>query len=265
MIKNKFIRLFLTALIACCFIFGTASAGKITTYSNMLSSRNCTIRYTNVTPAVRIHNIEAVRLGFEAMRIPPLYINQSYKGIIVLRDTDSYNEVDYGTFAKCVLRNKDEVFSFNRETKDEEVNYSSSKGKNKVVAESFDIESMLLYGENFGPADVSRLFTAMLPADKKPAGSPEYKYVGEGELPDGRTYEDYRTDTGTSGLEAVRFYFQGNELTRIAAASYFIRPDGKMDGRKCVLNINEFVNIPDSKLLKLPEKVEDNTERGKNK
>ena len=267
--KNKWIGAFVVGAMATCMAFGTVSAAKISAYSNMLASRSCTIRYENITPAVRIHNWDAVHLGFAPMEIPPLYVSQSYKGILVLRGDDSYIEINYegedSDYAKCALRKKDEIFQFARETKGknrDKIEYQSKEGKNKVKAEDFDIESTLVYGESFGPADVSRSLAVMLPTNKKPAGMPDYQFVGDGSLPDGLSYEDYRT-AGDSELEAVRYYFQGNTLVKIAAASYYQKPDGNFDGRKCVLKIEEFSNMPDGKLLVLPENLEDKTKREK--
>lgn len=266
--KSKWISAFLAGSVAACMAFGTASAAKISAYGNLLAGRSCTVRYENITPAVRIHNWDTVHLGFAPMEIPPLYVSQSYKGILVLRGNESYIEINYedAGYAKCALRKNDEVYRFARQTKGEKrdkVEYQSKEGKNKVSAEDFDIESTLVFGESFGPADVSRLFAVMLPANKKPAGMPDYQYVGSGSLEDGLSYEDYRTEGGESGLEAVRYYFQGNTLVKIAAASYYRKPDGNFDGRKCVLKIEEFSNLPDGKTLVLPEGLEDKTKREK--
>lgn len=268
--KNKWIGMFVAGAVVACMSFGTASAAKISSYGNLLAGRNCTIRYENITPAVRIHNRDSVNLGFAPMEIPPLYVSQSYKGILVLRGDESYVEINYENagYAKCALRKKDEVYQFARQTKGknhDKVEYQSKEGKNKVVAEDFDIVSTLVYGESFGPVDVSRLLTVMLPANKKPAGMPDYRYVGSGNLENGLSYEDYRTEGSESGLEAVRYYFQGNTLVKIAAASYFRKPDGGLDGRKCVLKIEEFSNLPDGKMLVLPEGLEDKTKREKAK
>lgn len=266
--KSKWIGAFAAGAMAACLAFGTASAAKISAYSNMLAGRSCTIRYENITPAVRIHNWDSVHLGFAPMEIPPLYASQGYKGILVLRGDESYVEINYedAGYAKCALRKKDEVYQFSRQTKGknrDKIEYQSKEGKNKVSAEDFDIESALVYGESFGPADVSRLLAVMLPASKKPAGMPDYQYVGSGSLPGGLSYEDYRTAGDDSGLEAVRYYFQGNALVKIAAASYYRKPDGNFDGRKCVLKIEEFSNLPDGKALVLPENLEDKTKRDK--
>ncbi len=266
--KSKWIGMLVAGAVTTCMTFGAASASKISAYGNMLASRSCTVRYENITPAVRIHNWDSVHLGFAPMEIPPLYVSQSYKGILVLRGDESYAEINYedAGYAKCALRKKDEVYQFARQTKGKDhdkVEYHSKEGKNKVSAEDFDIESTLVYGESFGPADVSRLLAVMLPANKKPAGMPDYQYLGSGDLSDGLSYEDYRTAGDESGLEAVRYYFQGNTLVKIAAASYYQKPDGNYDGRKCVLKIEEFSNLPDGKVLVLPENLEDKTKRDK--
>lgn len=111
-------------------------------------------------------------------------------------------------------------------------------------------------------AQIERDFIKQRQDNAKSAGQASYKFVAAGNLSDGIAYEDYRADfDGTS--EIVRYYFKDNALIKIAAASYKKAPDGKIDGRKCIIRINEFSNQPDRSLLNLPEKVQDVTRRRK--
>ena len=61
--------------------------------------------------------------------------------------------------------------------------------------------------------------------------------------------------------EVVRYYFSGMKLVKIAAASYYKKNDGTIDGRKCIIKINEFSSVPDRTLLKLPDGLKDVTKR----
>ena len=120
-----------------------------------------------------------------------------------------------------------------------------------VVASEFQPEKELLYGESFGTSDVSRLLGVMLPKDRIPAGQPVYNYVGAGNLPNGQSYEDYKASSA-AGLEAVRYYFDGTKLVRIASASYSRNGAGQLVGRKCILKIMDFSGTPDSSKLSMP-------------
>ena len=241
--KSKWIGAFVAGAVATCMAFGTASAAKIDAYGKLLASRSCTLRYENITPAVRIHNWDSVHLGFAPMEIPPSYVSQSYKGILVLRGDDSYIEINYegkdADYAKCALRKKDEVFQFARTVKGKErdkIEYQSKEGKNKVSAEDFDIESTLVFGESFGPDDVSRLLAVMLPSNKKPAGMPDYQYVGSGSLPDGLSYEGVSMTVGS----------EHSYLVAVGVLSYYLQclgtdgPCGAEDGES-FLHFNDLI------------------------
>ena len=63
--------------------------------------------------------------------------------------------------------------------------------------------------------------------------------------------------------EVVRYYFEGDNLVKISAASYSKNLDGKIEGRRCIIKINEFSAVPDRALLNLPAGVKDDTKREK--
>ena len=65
------------------------------------------------------------------------------------------------------------------------------------------------------------------------------------------SYEDYRAEEADS-LEAVRFYFDGARLTRIASITYRTEGD-KVRARKCILRIDRFDAAPDAAYLTLPK------------
>jgi len=232
----------------------SASAARTDAYRDMLVKHSCTVKYENITPAERIHNRDKVSLteSFGKMQTPELYTNQSYKGVLVLNGDEKYIEIRYPDYVRCELTKGEDVYRYQGDIKKNSVKYHSDAGNGKVRADKADLESQLLYGENFGPADVSQLFSVMLKPEQKPAGTPYYYYVDSGSLDGGMTYEDYRADFD-NGLGAVRYYFQGGQLVKIASARYQRRADGSLDGQKCILKIDEFSATPESSCLNLPE------------
>ena len=64
-------------------------------------------------------------------------------------------------------------------------------------------------------------------------------------------------------MEAIRYYFKGNKMVKIAAASYYVLPNGKLDGNKAIIKIKEFSAIPDATYLNLPTGVKDVTKKPK--
>ena len=101
-----------------------------------------------------------------------------------------------------------------------------------------------------------------MPNTEKSAQLSGYRFIAQGNLKGGLSYEDYRSDDN-GVTEVVRYYFDGNILVKIAAASDHKNSDGKIDGRRCIIKIQEFSSVPDKSLLKLPEGVKDETKRKK--
>lgn len=240
----------------------SASAARTDAYRDMLVKHSCTVKYENITPAERIHNRDKVSLteSYGKMTTPELYTNQSYKGVLVLSGDDKYVEVRYPEYVRCELTKGDDVYRYQGDIKKNSVKYHSNAGNGKVKADKADQESQLLYGENFGPTEVSQLLSVMLKPEQKPAGTAYYYYVNGGALGNGMTYEDYRADFD-NGLGAVRYYFQGNQLVKIAAARYQHRADGSLDGQKCILKIDEFSATPEESYLNLPAGIKAVTDK----
>ena len=263
--RNKF----LTALcLAVLFSLASSSfalaAAKLDAYRQMMQSRECTIRFESVTPPERLHNKDKKTISYEwdhdAMIAAPQYVNLGYQGVLVLHGADKYEEMNYEDYSKCRLTKGDKEYVFYRRKNKDKVKYSSSDGEGKISARTIDEEARLVYGESFCDGDVTRLFQLLLPADQKPAGAPQYEFVGQGNLPDGQSYEDYRCGDGGT-LEAVRFYFADGALSRIASMSYWQQKDGTLKGRKCIVKVETFSSIPDEKLLTLPKDLKDVTKK----
>lgn len=251
--RNKWMAAAVLGAFTLCLPFNMVSAGKLDAYRNMLAQRNCTISYENITPAEREHNRDSSNLSstFGRMSTPPLYTHKSYKGMVVMQGEDRYVETNYGDYSKCQLKKGSDVYDFKREVKKGKETWKSLDGKSTVVASEFQPEKELLYGESFGTSDVSRLLGVMLSKDRIPAGQPVYNYVGAGKLSNGQSYEDYKASSA-AGLEAVRYYFDGTKLVRIASASYSRNGAGQLVGRKCILKIMDFSGTPDSSKLSMP-------------
>ena len=248
------------------FLFAAdAQASKLEIYRDMLLKNSYTIRYENITPPPRVTNADRVPLyGKNGLAVEnnDYLLNKPKHGIITCSVQDKYEEIGEGDLYLCRLTKNAEDFFYTKHKRGDTWEYFGT-GKNRVEANAKNYLAQLVEGESYGDADMSRLLNAILPDSSKSAQQASYKFVAEGNLSDGISYEDYRTDFG--GItEIVRYYFKGNVLIKIASASYYKNDNGKVDGRKCVVKINEFTNVPDRSLLNLPEQVKDVTKRRKN-
>lgn len=234
--------------------FASADAAKLDTYRAMMASHGCTVAYENITPAERLHSRDKIHLSMwakEDMEDAPEYVSRAYHGVLVLNGAEKYEEKAYDDYAKCLLTKGGKEYSFTRDMEKKKPVYYGNRGKGKVAGTDEDIEHSLVYGERFGDADVTRLLSILLPPAQKPLGTPRYEAVGAGTLADGRSYEDYRTQDADM-LEAVRFYFDGAQLARIASITYRTE-DGTVRARKCILRIDRFDAAPDAAYLSLPK------------
>ena len=119
-------------------------------------------------------------------------------------------------------------------------------------------------GASFGGSNMTRYLNAILPNDDKSKEMPVFKFVDSGWLNNGLNYEDY-TSTNNGIFEAVRYYFNGYNLVKIAAVQYWTNANGVMEGNKTIMKINEFSSAPDKTYLELPAGVKDKTKRKKDK
>ena len=231
-------------------------------YVKILVSKNYTIRYENITPAPRITNKDRLELfGSSGMAVNKndYLTNKTKRGIVVGSENEKYEEVGDGNFDMCRLTKGNENFLFTRYTKNNQIEYYGTK-KNKVEANSRNYLAEIIEGQSYGDPDMSWLLNAMLPRDLKSADMPDYIYANSGKLNNSLSYEDYKS-TENNALSAIRYYFDGDVLVKISAVSYFKDINGKVDGRKCIIKINEFSATPDRKFLSLPKGLEDETKR----
>lgn len=81
-------------------------------------------------------------------------------------------------------------------------------------------------------------------------------------MENGLSYEDYKADNSYV-FEAVRYYFNGDALVKIAAANYYVLPDGRLDGDKFIIKVKAFSPVPETAYLQLPAGVKDVTKKDK--
>ncbi|MBQ7479440.1 MAG: hypothetical protein IJT01_11205 [Selenomonadaceae bacterium] len=262
MTKRKLFAALMGGVLSTAIAFPYVNAAKIDAYRDILLQGSYTIRYENITPPPRVTNRDKMDLfGKNGMSVEKndYLTNRQRIGIIVGDGEDRYEEVGDGQFNMCRLTKGKEEFYFTKYKKGDKYVYFGTK-ENKVEANSKNYLSEIVEGQSYGDADVSRLLKAMFPADKKTAGQAVYAYVKGGTLSDGTSYEDYKgIQNGMTSV--IRYYFQGQSLTKIASANYHRTPEGSIDGYKCIVRVTEFTSVPDKALLKLPEGVEDVTKR----
>lgn len=243
---------------------GRAQADRLDAYREMLMKGSYTIRYDNITPPPRVTNRDKLPLfGASGMAVDKndYLTNRQRSGIIVSDGDDRYEEVGDGKFNMCRLQKGDENFVFTKYQKKGEWRYFG-EGEGTVTAGSRNFLGETVDGKSYGEEDTSRLFMAILPDSMKSASLPRYRHARSGVLGGGRSYEDYQVN-GENSIDVIRYYFDGDVLTKIAAASYREKPNGKVEGRKSIVLITEFSPVPDRKLLELPETLKDKTKRKK--
>lgn len=255
---------FLVAVLLIFLFSAEVHASKLDSYRQMLMNNSYMIRYENITPPPRVTNADRVELyGKSGLAVEgnDYLLNKIKCGVITCAGVDKYEEVGEGDFYMCRLSKNAEDFFYTKYKHGNDWEYFGTR-KNRVEANAKNYLARLVEGESYGDADMSRLLNAILPDNVKSAQQAAYRFIAAGNLADGISYEDYRTDFGGT-TEIVRYYFKGNALIKIASASYYRKSDGKIDGRKCIIKIDEFSGTPDRSLLKLPDKLKDVTKRRK--
>lgn len=122
----------------------------------------------------------------------------------------------------------------------------------------------LLEEFNYGVPEMALILMPLLPREKIIATSwtPEYKFWGSGSLAGGLTYEDFVSDKNNF-YSAIRYYFSGENMIKVAVASY-IKNNGKIQSyEKRIIEIAEFSPSADLNYLKIPESLKDTTKSAK--
>ncbi len=142
--------------------------------------------------------------------------------------------------------------------------YSSSIKANDTKNDTRSPYDKLLDEYNYGSPDLAQALTAILPPDRviDTPDTPEYKFIGSGFLPGGLTFEDFAGQKNNTHY-AVRYYFDGDRMVKIAAFNYTEDATGIQDYEKTIVEITEFSTTPDQTYLSLPEGLKDKTKRNK--
>ncbi|MBR1760300.1 MAG: hypothetical protein IJ812_07660 [Schwartzia sp.] len=284
--KNKILAGVLSGLFVMCAGISMAECTRLDTYKHILQNKKFTIRYSIITPqSRRISQHTMIVYEGELLSSTPDVVNRQYTGTIVSDGDNRYTEVCYGgkkhisqqgeetaiketdEEAVCMLIKEKEKFCFSRQTTKGKSEYYGVMGKGKVVADLAyeDPYTVLLKEMDYGNSDISPLLAAILPPDQKFAlkFTPNYQFQDTGELDNGLAYEDYVSNI-EDRFDAIRYYFDGDKLVKIASASYKKKPDGSIEGfNRCVAKITEFAPMPEQALLSLPEGLKDMTKRDK--
>ncbi len=243
-----------------------AEAYHLDIYRQLLVNNKFTLKYENITPLPRATNKDKVHFyGTDGMAVDKAHFltNRQFDGTIVMNGADKYEEVGHENMHMCNLTKGDKAYFFTKHFDGKKTTYYGDSGKkNKVSARDKNMQAITISGQSYADPVMTRLLTAILPPSHKSADMPVYKFVDAGRLDDGLSYEDYRTNNDGT-LEAIRYYFNGNKLVKIAAASYYVLPNGKLDGHKAIVKIKEFSPSPDINYLSLPKGVKDVTKQSK--
>lgn len=243
-----------------------AEAYHLDTYRQLLVNNKFTLKYENITPLPRKTNKDKVHFyGLDGMAVDKAHFltNRQFDGTIVMNGTDKYEEVGYENMSMCNLTKGDKAYFFTKHFDGKKTTYYGDSGKkNKVSAHDKNMQAISINGQSYADPVMTRLLTAILPPSYKSADMPVYNYVDSGWLDNGLSYEDYRANIDGT-MEAIRYYFKGNKMVKIAAASYYVLPDGTLDGQKAIVKIKEFSAMPDAAYLNLPVGVKDVTKNFK--
>ena len=277
-------------LVTLLILTSSVDAAKVDMYRDALLNKSFTLKYEMVeVPVVETsHDAVLTGKGLETKEYISLF-DYLHKGIIVVDGDNRYFELahdDYiATFKNhavsstvklkeggyCSLFKDGEVFNFFWDKKDGKRRYFGGYtmfgGKSKSVKANDETKMQLPYQRlveeyNFGTPELALALTAILPPEKIIA-TPQthaYKFFASGTLDGGLTYEDFVSDKGDT-FSAVRYYFDGDKMIKVAMASY-VRGGGKiLSYSKSVINITEFSTTPDQNYLKLPAELKDKTKR----
>lgn len=174
----------------------------------------------------------------------------------------SYNKT---TNWRCELKIDDKLFNFFKSERKGKVTYSGSLYGTSATKTALytETESELNF-ELSGLRDaVNALLTVEPDLTKR-----VYNRAGSGTSEDGLQYFDMKADTGDANvLSAVRCYFDGDVIKKIAVAHYNTNSEtNETKWMRTVIEVEEFSTNPDPKYFKLPDNfkeiksVEENNE-----
>lgn len=252
-----------TCLAAGTFACSLAEASNLDTYRNLLMNKRYTIKYVNITPEERVTNRDKITLVGNNTMSTKTASPLTYKPlecVVVADGNKRYEEVGINVFKTCRLQNENGTYIYTKYDDAGKMSIWGSK-KNTVSAVPTNTVAYIMQGDAFGGSDMTRLLNAMLPDSIKSNDMPSYRYVNSGWLSNGLNYVDYKSSG--RDMEAIRYYFNGYTLVKIASAQFVYDNNGKLQARRCIIKINEFSPTPAKEYFNLPEGVKDATKKPK--
>ena len=284
---------FLFILTAVAMIFATsADASKIDVYRNAILTKSYTIKYEISQVPIYRNNADATfsDKGLKEIAFGGFGKKQIQKGIVVSNGNDTYTEIavdstlmktaykdkisthEFPAMGVCRLLKNNEIFDFYYEIKNNKKNYYggySFFGKSHSVKATDDKQYQqwayynLMNDYNLGNNNIlSNIFSPIIPPERLIAtpSSPAYQFVSSGTAKDGLSYEDFASNQENI-FSAVRYYFDGENLVKVAHVSYLRNGSQLQAYEKFVVDITEFSTTPDKKYLSLPDGLKDKTKR----
>ena len=206
---------------------------------------------------------------------------QIHRGIVIVDGNDMYTETAFDSMALkhkvdgktittknpiggvCKLVKDNEFFNFYYEIKNDKQSYYGGQsyfGKSHSVKANdnrFQTPYQSLINDyTFGSVVLNDIFSPIIPPERLIAtpSSPIYQFVSSGTAKDGLFYEDFASNKENI-FNAIRYYFNGDNLVKVAHVSYLKNGNQLQTYEKFVVDINEFSTIPDRKYLSLPAEL----------
>lgn len=234
---------------------GTAEASPLDRYRDILLGERYTIRYTDISGGSRRTNKDKVEIVREDDSIADdIDFSRIPLECLVTRDGKSwYMEHGYLGLYDCFARTEGKHVERTRKhgSLGRGGRVGSMHGFVAVEREPDALISTRKFGmmeNSYGLESMAKFMNAFLPKEKKSIYTPDYEYVTEGRLSDGRYYVDYKTGTENQ-FELIRYYFRDDRLVEIKSAEIRVRDNGKFAARRHIVTIEEFSDVPDTECL----------------
>ena len=284
---------FLILLTAIIIFSNQADAAKIDIYRDAILNKNFTIKYEITSPPIYQSNHDGSLSEWGFSQKSTGYNYNMHSGIVVengenrysetyssiqinnaYRDTTGKNNVAQSKImynGSCQLVKDGELFNFFYEVKDGQKKYYGGQG---VFGKSHSVKAAenkyltpyqnFLNEYNLGSSILTKAFLPIIPPEKviDTPQTPQYKFIGSGNLEGGLSFEDFASDRNNI-FSAVRYYFEGDKLVKIAQASYLKNGNEIAAYEKSVVNITEFSTTAEQSYLSLPAELKDKTKRDK--
>ena len=271
-------------MVATIIFSNSADAAKVDIYRDAILNKTFTIKYEIANPPVFETNKNAVFFDGKLQSAQTSLVLKQYSGMITANGDVKYSENyvsqqlnNIGRDGKihyvgvCQLIKSDEVFDFYYEIENGTKKYFGTQG---MFGKTHSVKAnegkgrtpyqIMLDEYNLGSPILTKAFLPIMPPEKivDTPKTPKYKFVGSGNLEGSLSFEDFASDRNNI-FSAVRYYFEGDKLVKIAQASYLKNGNEVSAYEKSVVNITEFSTTPEQSYLSLPAELKDKTKRSK--